>query len=124
MRIENARNAAHLLEPLLHEDKEECAFVLHLDSARELIAVDRFSGRGLGEMELPVRAILKAALARDASGLIVAHNHPSGDPQPSGADVEATRRLVLAAAELDIRVHDHIVFAGGSCRSFRELGLL
>ena len=57
-------------------------------------------------------------------GWSIAHNHPSGDPSPSRADIEATRRLAEAAAALGIRLHDHLIFAGGDCRSFRALGLL
>ena len=54
----------------------------------------------------------------------MAHNHPSGDPRPSRADIQATRRLAETADALDIRLHDHLIFAGTDCRSFRELGLL
>ena len=69
-----------------------------------------------------MREIFRAALNHGAAGLVIAHNHPSGDPRPSPADVAATRRLAETAAALDIVVHDHLIFAGGECRSFRELG--
>lgn len=52
------------------------------------------------------------------------HNHPSGDPTPSAADCRVTARLAEVAGALDIALHDHLVFAGGDCRSFRALGLL
>ena len=71
-----------------------------------------------------MRAIFAAGLRHGAEGLVIAHNHPSGDPEPSRADIEATRRLADVAAALGIRLHDHLIFAGGECRSFRELGLL
>ena len=71
-----------------------------------------------------MREIFAAALKCDAFGLVIAHNHPSGDPRPSRADIEATRRLAETAAALGICLHDHLIFAGGECCSFRELGLL
>lgn len=74
---------------------------------------------------LPVRAMIGEALALDASGLLLAHNHPSGDPTPSMADMLTTRRLCALAATLDLRVIDHLVFAGTSaCFSYRQQGLL
>ena len=69
-------------------------------------------------------AIFEAALNHDAAGLIVAHNHPSGDPAPSRADIAATHRFAATAADLGITLHDHLIFAGAETRSFRELGLL
>ena len=70
------------------------------------------------------REVFRAAIAEAAASVIVVHNHPSGDPAPSRADVEATRRLAAALAPLAVALHDHLVFAGGDFRSFRELGLL
>ncbi len=55
---------------------------------------------------------------------MIVHNHPSGNPTPSAADREATRRLVVAATSLDIRIHDHLVVARGGTVSFRAAGLL
>ena len=70
------------------------------------------------------RSILRRALEIGATALVVVHNHPSGNPTPSNADCEATRRLIAAASSLDIRVHDHLVVARGGTVSFRAAGLL
>jgi DNA repair protein RadC len=70
------------------------------------------------------RAILRRALEVGATALVIVHNHPSGNPTPSIADCEATRRLVAAATNLDIRIHDHLVVARGGMVSFRAAGLL
>lgn len=121
--IRTARNAADLLGPQLADARCERLLVLHLDRQGNRIALDEFEG-GPNTIDLPIRDICRAALRRDAFGLVIAHNHPGGDPQPSAADIAATRRLAAAAAALDIRLHDHLVFAGGACRSFRELGLI
>jgi DNA repair protein RadC len=71
-----------------------------------------------------VRRILEDALRLGAHGMVVAHNHPSGDPQPSADDVASTRELSETAARLGIRLHDHLIFAGGEAVSLRSLGLL
>jgi DNA repair protein RadC len=84
-----------------------------------------FEGKGgAGDVELPIRRILSSALRLRARSIVLAHNHPSGDPAPSASDEAATRALATAAAGLDIGLHDHLIFAGGECSSFRSLGLL
>jgi DNA repair protein RadC len=122
--ILTAGDAARLIEPLFDGAKGERLAVLHLDRDRRLIALETHGVAGADEIELPIRAILAAALGHDAVGLVVAHNHPSGDPRPSRADKAATRRLAETAASLGITLHDHLIFAGGECRSLRNLGLL
>ena len=67
---------------------------------------------------------MRRALELGATALILAHNHPSGDPDPSGDDIAATRRIVAAAEPLGISVHDHVIVAGGGWTSFRARGLL
>ncbi len=124
MIIGTARDAADLLEPFFAGAEREKVAVLHLDEERRMIALDQQDVAQEAEAELPLRAIIAAALDRGTSGLVVAHNHPSGDPRPSRADIEATRQLADTAASLGVRLHDHLIFAGGQCRSFRELGLL
>ncbi|MDB5672568.1 MAG: hypothetical protein JWO25_3527 [Alphaproteobacteria bacterium] len=98
--------------------------VLFLDSHNGLIK-DEIVSRG-SILEAPVypREIMRRALQLGASGLILVHNHPSGDPYPSRGDVEATASTILAARLLEIEVHDHIILArSGSC-SFKALGLM
>jgi DNA repair protein RadC len=58
------------------------------------------------------------------AAILLAHNHPSGDPRPSDSDLRATRRLAVAAEALDCRLLDHLVFAGAECTSLRRLGYL
>jgi DNA repair protein RadC len=70
------------------------------------------------------RQVFRAAVAVGASAVVVAHNHPSGDPAPSLADVEVTHRLAMAGQLLGIEVLDHLILAGDGYRSFREEGLL
>jgi DNA repair protein RadC len=70
------------------------------------------------------REIVRRALEVGATAIILVHNHPSGDPTPSASDVEATRRIAMAAGALDICIHDHVIIAGSAWTSFRALGLL
>ena len=77
-----------------------------------------------GRVSMPVRHIVADALACNAHALILSHNHPGGDPQPSRADIAATHQLVRAVAGLGVRVHDHVITASNGHFSFRAAGLL
>lgn len=121
--VRTARDAAELFAPLFEGQAAEKVVVAHLGPDRALLHVQESDG-GAADAPLPIRAIVADALACGAAGLIVAHNHPSGDPQPSSSDLAATRLLAETAASLGIALHDHLVFAGGECRSFRDLGLI
>ena len=74
--------------------------------------------------EFPLRAIITDAAVHGSAGIVLAHNHPSGDARPSESDCRATRRLAVAAEALDCAVLDHLVFAGSDCTSLRQLGYL
>ena len=111
---------AHLFAGLTHE----MLYVAHLDADRVLIAERAFHSAHCDAVDFPLRAIIRDALTLDAAGLIIAHNHPSGDPAPSRADIVATRALVELARPLRIRLHDHLIFAGGASRSLHAMGLL
>ena len=124
MAVATARAAADLLAPRFAGVRDEKLAVLHLDGGRSVLAIDDFDAAGPDLVALSLRDIFRRALALDATGLVIAHNHPSGDPKPSQADIQATRRLAAAAEALGIRLHDHLIFAGGECASFRALGLL
>jgi DNA repair protein RadC len=98
--------------------------ILFLDRKNALIA-DEVQGQGTVD-HTPVypREIVKRALELSASAIILVHNHPSGDPTPSKADIEMTREIAAAAKALRIAVHDHIVVGRGGTVSFKALGLL
>jgi DNA repair protein RadC len=98
--------------------------ILFLDRKNRLIA-DEIQQRGtVNHTPVYPREVLKRALILNASALIVAHNHPSGDPKPSRDDIETTRRLKASAETLEVELHDHIVIGHGTHASFRSLGLL
>ena len=98
--------------------------ILFLDTKNVLIA-DEEQARGTVD-HVPVypREVVKRALELNAAALILVHNHPSGDPTPSQADIDMTRRIIRAAEALSVSVHDHLII-GKSCEiSFRGEGLL
>ena len=97
--------------------------VLFLDKKNQLIA-DEVMGEGTVD-HAPVypREVMRRALELSASAIILAHNHPSGDPTPSTADVEMTRQVVDAGRPLRITVHDHIVVGRDGVASLKALGL-
>jgi DNA repair protein RadC len=98
--------------------------VLFLDRKNVLIA-DEVQNRGTVD-HTPVypREIIKRALELGASSVILVHNHPSGDPTPSKADIAMTRDVAAAAKALGITVHDHLVIGRAGHASFKSLGLL
>jgi len=98
--------------------------VLFLDRKNALIADEVQSQGTVDHAPVYPREIVKRALELSASALILVHNHPSGDPTPSRADIEMTREVTEAAHALRIAVHDHIVIARTGTASFKALGLM
>ena len=96
---------------------------MHLDSDAHCLHVSCHDGDG-GGVGMPVRSIVLDAARHGSAAILLAHNHPSGDPSPSESDLHATRRLAAVSRALGCRLVDHLVFAGGSCTSLRALGYL
>jgi DNA repair protein RadC len=98
--------------------------ILFLDRKNVLIA-DEVQTRGtIDHTPVYPREIVKRALELGATAIILVHNHPSGDPTPSRADIEMTRDVAAAARALSIAVHDHLVVGRSGHASFKSLGLL
>lgn len=108
---------------LQHETREQFR-VIFLDRKNQLIA-DELMGQGTVD-HAPVypREIARRALELSCSALILVHNHPSGDPTPSRADIDITREIIDALAPFDIRVHDHLIAAKHGVTSFKSEGLI
>ena len=101
----------------------ENLWVAHVDDEARCLHLSRHPGNSCGA-DLPLREIIVDAARHGTAAILVAHNHPSGDPRPSDSDLRATRRLATAAEALDCRLLDHLVFAGERCTSLRRLGYL
>jgi DNA repair protein RadC len=98
--------------------------VLFLDRKNNLIAAEAQQRGTVDHAPVYPREVVKRALELGATALILVHNHPSGDPTPSAADVDMTKQVVRAAQPLGIVIHDHVVIARGRHASFKALGLL
>jgi DNA repair protein RadC len=101
----------------------ERLWIAHLDKDLNCLRLAHHDGDGDG-VDFPLRSIIADAALYGSSAILLAHNHPSGDPTPSEGDKRATRRLACAAEALDCRIVDHLIFGGAQCSSFRQLGLL
>ncbi len=111
-------NAAIAREPV------EQFRVLYLDTRNRLLA-DEAQARGtVNHTPVYPREVVKRAIELHATAMILVHNHPSGDPSPSAADVEMTRDVQRAAAAMSVLLHDHIIVGNGRWTSFRQEGLL
>jgi DNA repair protein RadC len=102
----------------------EVFHVLFLDKKNQLIADERMAEGTIDHAPVYPREVVRRALELSASAIVLAHNHPSGDPTPSRADIEMTQQVVAAARALQIAVHDHLVVAGDQVASLRTLGLM
>ena len=113
---------AYVRVAMAHEAREQFR-VLFLDKKNQLIA-DRVMNHGTVD-HAPVypREVMRLALELSASAVILVHNHPSGDPTPSAADISMTRQVVEAGRSLAIVVHDHLVVGREGVASFKALGL-
>lgn len=112
---------AIFLEKMRMLDHEEF-WVLYLDNAAHKICVSRHGQGGISMTAVDVRLILREALMVKASAMIVAHNHPSGQLQPSVQDKELTRKIKKAAELIDIRLHDHLIVTDSTYYSFNDMG--
>ncbi len=108
---------------MAHEKKEHFR-ILFLNKKNELIA-DEIQGSGtVDHTPAYPREIMKRSLELGATALILMHNHPSGDPKPSQADIDMTNAIIEAARPFDITIHDHIIIARKGYTSFRNEGLI
>ncbi|MEX6633863.1 RadC family protein [Hyphococcus lacteus] len=106
------------------DEKTELFRILFLDKKNILIA-DEVQQRGtIDHTPVYPREVVKRALELGASSIILVHNHPSGDPTPSRADIDMTNLIIKAAGALNIRVHDHLVIGHKHHASFKSLGLI
>jgi len=122
--ITTTKMAANITIPLLRDLMHEECWVLYLNQALQVIFKERLSSGGVSGTVIDTRMILKTAINKLASGLILVHNHPSGHLQPGIQDREQTRLLRQAAALFDIRLLDHLIIAGNRYYSFAEEGIL
>jgi DNA repair protein RadC len=108
----------------LAPEEREVFSVLWLDARNRLIAYEAMCFGTLTQTSVYPREVVKAALKHNAASVIVAHNHPSGEPEPSAADQTLTQALKNALSLVDVHVLDHVIVAGTKTLSFAERGLI
>jgi DNA repair protein RadC len=122
--IDGVEPAAALLRPHFLGKQKEHVVALLLDNRHRLIRLAPVAVGSLSASLVHPRELFKEAIAASAAAVIVAHNHPSGDPDPSEHDLELTRRLVQGGTLLGIEVLDHLIVGSSSIVSLRELGII
>lgn len=107
---------------MAHEPREQFR-VLFLDAKNQLIADEVMNHGTVDHAPVYPREVARRALELSAAAIILVHNHPSGDPKPSAADIAITREIVDAAEVISVKVHDHLVVGRERVESFKSLGL-
>lgn len=123
-RIVDARQAASIFTPMLRDQAQEVFLCLYTNTKGRIIGVQEIGRGSLDSVIASPRLIVRSALLVDAASIIVAHNHPSGDPTPSTQDIDLTRKLRDAANLLEIELVDHLIIGETEWRSLKEWGIL
>ena len=113
----------YLHADMAHRSNERVR-VLHLNTRNILIRDEVMSDGSIDEAALYVREVIRRAIDLGSAGIILVHNHPSGDPAPSRADIDITRKVAEAGKRLGIALHDHIIIGASGHSSLRAMGLL
>ena len=122
--VETAEQAAAILQPVLRNKKKEHFVALLLDNRHRLIRLSPVAVGSLSASVVHPRELFKDAIAASAAAVILAHNHPSGDPAPSDQDIALTKRLIQAGALLGIEVLDHLILGTEGVVSLTAMGVI
>ena len=124
MPIKSATQIVDLFSPHLRDLKHEVFDVLLLNGKRKSLGRVRMDNGTVTETSTYAREIMSVALQRRAASIVLVHNHPSGDPAPSRADTDLTRRSVFAGRVMDVKVQDHVIIGDKAYYSFAEEGII
>lgn len=122
--FKKARDVADLYLPLMKDLRKEFFKALFLNRANRLIKEITLSEGTLDASIVHPREVFREALLESAAGVILLHNHPSGNPAPSEEDIRITKQLVEAGRVMGIKVYDHIILAGEDYRSLADEGII
>jgi DNA repair protein RadC len=124
LQIHSPEDVVKRFQPLLRDLKHEIFKVLLLDSANHLLRDIKVSDGILNSSLVHPREVFSPAIIEPAASIILLHNHPSGNPEPSPEDIQVTRQIVEAGKIIGIPVHDHIIITADAFTSFAERGIL
>ena len=124
MKITSSKSVFELMQPVIGELPHEEFWIIYLNNSNKVIHKNQLSKGGITGTLVDTRLVLKTALEVGATGIILAHNHPSGTLKPSQADKDVTSKLKIAAQSLDIKVLDHLIITEQSYFSFADQSIL
>lgn len=122
-RYHSARQVFELFRDLVQESRE-IVIALHLDGKNRIACFDRVAVGSLSQAIIHPRDLYKSALLSSAAAIILVHNHPSGDPEPSREDLEISKRMKDAGELLGVRLLDHIIIGDGGYVSLADRGVV
>ena len=123
-KVTDSRSAFEVFFKNLCDLTHEEFWVLYVDTAGKLISKQRICEGGITQTSVDVKKIMQTAVANRAYGLVLGHNHPSGNIAPSNNDIMITQKIQSAAKLMDLRVIDHVILSGNEYYSFRDDGIL
>ena len=123
-KITSSTSVFELMQPVIGELQHEEFWIIYMNNSNKVIQKNQLSKGGITGTLVDVRLVLKNALEVGATGLILAHNHPSGTLKPSEADKQITQKLKVASKSLDIKVLDHLIITEKAYFSFADENLL
>ncbi|NLA49890.1 MAG: DNA repair protein RadC [Bacteroidales bacterium] len=124
VRIKSSKDVADIFQPILSDLAHEEFWILYLNRSNKVISRMKLSQGGISGTVIDVRLILKKAVECLASGIILCHNHPSGNLNPSEADTKITKKIREAGNYMDIQLLDHLIISEKNYYSFADNGLL
>ena len=122
--IISSETVCEILRPLIGDIEKEEFWAIYLNQSNRVIRKERLSAGGLTGTYVDIRLIMKAALLCNATGMIIAHNHPSGNEKPSGEDNRITEQVKKAADTLNIRLLDHVIITSDTYYSYIDNDML
>ena len=123
-RIDGPEDVARCVMPMLRFERKEHFLILLLDTRNRVIAMPTISIGGLTASIAEPREIFREAIQRSAASIILVHNHPSGDPQPSPEDIILTKRMMKAGELMGISVLDHVIIGNDNFISLKDEGMV
>ena len=119
-KIESSKSVFRVMQPLIGDLAHEEFWIIYLNNSNKVLRKQQLSRGGMTGTLVDIRIVMKQALEEGATSIILAHNHPSGNPAPSDQDITLTKKLIAGGKLLDITVLDHIIVAGDTYFSFAD----
>lgn len=123
-KITSSNDVYEIIYPLISDKQHEEFWVVYMNKANKIIDREQISSGGVSNTQVDVKLILKKALEKLATAMILCHNHPSGNLQPSESDISLTKKIISGAKLFDCMVYDHLIIGQNKYFSFADEGLM